>query len=314
LGKWYVIVNPSSAFGTGLEQWKRIEPLLVRSDLSFQASVSRYPGHIVELAENAAREGFRRFVAVGGDGTVNELVNGLHKAGVLSECVVATIPVGRGTDWAKTLGLDASHERSVQAILTEKTRMLDAAVAVIQGEDGTHERIFVNVAGLGYDAFVTERANRKRRKQTKGSYLFELFKCLLKYQSTFVEVLIDGATFYQGKAFSIAVGNCRFNGGGMIPLPNADPQDGLLDVTVIGDVSKLDVLFNVYRVFNGSLLDYPKVVGFRGKEVLVNSSPSAMVEVDGEIVGWTPARFVVLPKAIRAIVAGWGECVRKIKK
>jgi len=303
LGEWYVIVNPSSAFGTGLEQWKEVEPLLIRSNLSFQASVSRYPGHIVELAENAAKEGFRRFIAVGGDGTINELVNGLHKAGALSECVVATIPVGRGTDWAKTLGLDASHERSVQAILAEKTRMMDAAVAIVQGEDGTHERIFVNVAGLGYDAFVTERANRKRKKRPRGSYLFELFRCLLKYKSTLVEVLIDGETSYKGKAFSIAVGNCRFNGGGMIPLPNADPQDGLLDVTIIGDVSKLDVLFNVYRIFNGSLLEYPKVAGFRGREVLVNSSPSAVVEVDGEIVGQTPARFVVLPKAVRAIVA-----------
>ncbi|MDI3516675.1 MAG: hypothetical protein PWP09_741 [Thermotogota bacterium] len=199
--KWYVIVNPSSAFGTGLEQWKRIEPLLVQSNLSFQSSVSRHPGHILELAENAARQGFRHFIAVGGDGTVNELVNGLYKAGSLSKCIVATIPVGRGTDWAKTLGLDASHERSIQAILKGKTRMLDAAVAFIQGEDGTHERIFVNVAGLGYDAFVTERANRRRKKQTKGSYLFELFRCLLKYRSTMVSMVVDGVEQYHGKAF-----------------------------------------------------------------------------------------------------------------
>lgn len=300
--KWYVIVNPSSAFGTGLEQWKRIEPLLVQSNLSFQSSVSRHPGHILELAENAARQGFRHFIAVGGDGTVNELVNGLYKAGSLSKCIVATIPVGRGTDWAKTLGLDASHERSIQAILKGKTRMLDAAVAFTQGEDGTHERIFVNVAGLGYDAFVTERANRRRKKQTKGSYLFELFRCLLKYRSTMVSVVVDGVEQYHGKVFSMAVGNCKYNGGGMIPLPNADPQDGLLDVTVIGDVSKLDVLFNVYRMFDGTLLEHPKVAGFKGKEVEVNSSPEVKIEVDGEVIGQTPARFLIIPKALRAII------------
>lgn len=300
--KWYVIVNPSSAFGTGFEQWKRIEPLLVKSNLSFQASVSRHPGHILELAENAARQGFRQFIAVGGDGTVNELVNGLYKAGALPECIVTTIPVGRGTDWAKTLGFDASHERSIQAILKGKTRMLDAAVALIQGEDGTHERIFVNVAGLGYDAFVTERANRRRKKQTKGSYLFELFRCLLKYRSTMVNVVVDGVEQYHGKVFSMAVGNCKYNGGGMIPLPNADPQDGLLDVTVIGDVSKLDVLFNVYRMFNGTLLEHPKVAGFKGKEVEVNSSPEVKIEVDGEVIGQTPARFLIIPKALRAII------------
>lgn len=300
--KWYVIVNPSSAFGTGLEQWKRIEPLLIQSNLSFQSSVSRHPGHILELAENAARQGFRHFIAVGGDGTVNELVNGLYKAGVLSKCIVATIPVGRGTDWAKTLGFDASHERSIQAILKGKTRMLDAAVAFTQGEDGTHERIFVNVAGLGYDAFVTERANRRRKKQTKGSYLFELFRCLLKYRSTMVSVVVDGVEQYHGKVFSMAVGNCKYNGGGMIPLPNADPQDGLLDVTVIGDVSKLDVLFNVYRMFDGTLLEHPKVAGFKGKEVEVNSSPEVKIEVDGEVIGQTPARFLIIPKALRAII------------
>ena len=173
--------------------------------------------------------------------------------------------------------------------------------------EGPHEitRYFVNIAGLGYDALVTKMTNRTKEKGGGGTmaYLVNLLKGLFSYHHAYIEIEVDGVSVYKGKVFSMSVGICKYNGGGMMQLPFAVPDDGLFDVTIFKNVTKMTVLKHIKKLYSGTFTNLPFVQTHRGKTVSIFSSTGnqTQLETDGESLGHSPVSFQIIPKSIKII-------------
>jgi len=318
-GKARLIVNPVSANGKTAGRWPPVQGLLRTQGLEFDHVFTERPGHASELARQAVAEGCTLIVAVGGEGTLNEVVNGLvgPEGAVPPDVVLGIIPSGTGTDFVRTLGIPRDCLQACQRLLRAETTAVDLgeveyaplgpAAGAGQGltasyppaEIGLRHRYFINVAGLGFDGEVAERVNRSS-KALGGTipYLTNLFITLVSYQNKHVELTMDGQTARR-RLNSVIVSNGRYFGGGMFIAPHADLQDGLFDVIILGDLNKLEFTQNVPKVYNGTHLTHPKVSEHRAREVRVVSQERMLIQADGELVGMAPATFRLLPQAIR---------------
>jgi diacylglycerol kinase family enzyme len=251
-----------------------------------------------------AGEGYRRFVAIGGDGTVHEVVNGIMKQNILppAEITLAAIPVGTGNDWAKHHGITCDLAKLVNAIKENRFAYQDVGKALFIHGDNSKEEYFNNVAGMAYDAFVVEQLEKKVKKPNKLIYILSVLGYLFKYKLQKAEVNIDGRLF-RDKYYTINVGVCKYSGGGMSLVPHAIHDDGLLAVTLAGQLRKIDVLLNTYRFYNESLIDHPLVDAYQAKEVGVMSigDDPIRLELDGELAGYNPIRFSVVEKALKFV-------------
>jgi YegS/Rv2252/BmrU family lipid kinase len=260
---------------------------------AWACAMTEYPGHARELAADAARRGVTRVVAVGGDGTVNEVAGGL----VHSQTVLAMIPAGTGNDVAKNLGIPSNPVAAAALAQTGAERSLDV------GEVQTSDRLayFLNVAGFGFDAEVAWRVNRIP-KLLGGTlpYLAGVLQTLWRYTSPPMRLEIDGQPIDR-RVFLVAVANCHSYGGGMQIAPRARPDDGLFDVCVVKDLGKLEVLRVVPRIYSGGHVGHPAVVMFRCRAVTAVATGRVLCHADGELAGALPARFRVLPAALRCV-------------
>jgi YegS/Rv2252/BmrU family lipid kinase len=289
--RWFAILNPVAGGGRALRDRLRIEAALDSAGVPFVLSVSEHPGHAIALAHTAAHEGFRRFIAVGGDGTLNEVVNGLLRAGTPSgEATLALLPVGRGDDWART-------HRIPRKLAAGRSVPHDLGVADFQ-RDGSR-RCFINVAGVGFDAYVVEQTRATRLGPL--TYLAGLLRGFATYHAPRMMVSADAMQLDEPLFVTFAAVG-RYCGGGMHVAPRAETDDGRLDVVTIGDISRLELLVNLRRLFDGSLPDYRKVRTVRCDRARVATSPAARVQADGELLGEAPVTFSVLPRAVRVIV------------
>jgi diacylglycerol kinase family enzyme len=180
------------------------------------------------------------------------------------------------------------------------------------------ERYFVNMAGMGYDALVAHKTNKMKEKGSGGplSYLYNLLAGLFEYKQKNLQIIVDGNEVYDGKVFSMSIGICRYNGGGMKQLPLAVPDDGLLDITLITDTSKMTVVKNVKKLYDGSHIYLPMVRTYTGRTASLISRPGhgVFLETDGESLGESPMHFEIIPASVRLIVAkGWKETEGKMQ-
>jgi diacylglycerol kinase (ATP) len=317
--KTRLIVNPVAANGKTAERWPPIQELLKKQGLEFDHVFTERIGHATALARQAVAEDCTLVVAVGGEGTLNEVVNGLvsPEGTVPPDVVLGIIPSGTGTDFVRTLGIPRDCLQACQRLMTAETIAVDLGAveyAPLDSSAGSGQRLapshapdqtgllhryFINVAGLGFDGETAERANRSS-KALGGTitYLTSLFITLVSYQNKHVELTMDGQTAHR-RLNSVIVSNGRYFGGGMFIAPHADLQDGLFDVIVLGDLNKLEFVQNVPKVYNGTHLTHPKVSEYRAREVRVVSQERMLIQADGELVGMAPATFRLLPKAIR---------------
>jgi YegS/Rv2252/BmrU family lipid kinase len=259
--------------------------------------VSERPGHLQELAREAAAGGARLLVAVGGDGTVNEVVNGLAGAEGVE---LAVIPRGTGVDFVRTFMIPARLEDAVRVALHGETRELDlgrAAYRAWNGKDG--ESLFANVASAGMSGAIAQRTNETTK--TLGgriSYLWATVAVFARWQPSDLRVSVDGEV-REGRMRDVVVANARYFGGGMMICPEAAPHDGLLDVLLIGDVTKADLVRTMPRIYRGTHLPHPKAELLRGAVITVDSETPLPVQLDGEQPGTTPVRFDVVPRGLR---------------
>lgn len=311
-GKTRLIINPIAANSKTAGRWPQIQELLKTQGLDFDHVFTERAGHATELARQAVAEGCTLIVAVGGEGTLNEVVNGLvGPAGTVPpEVVLGMIPSGTGTDFVRTLGIPRDCLQACQHLLTAETiavdlgeveyAPLDSTSSHAPAQTGLAHRYFINVAGLGFDGEASERVNRSS-KALGGTltYLISLFITLISYQNKHVELTLDGQTAPRRRLNSVIVSNGRYFGGGMCIAPHADLQDGLFDVIILGDLNKLEFALNVPKVYNGTHLTHPKVEEYRAREVRVVSQERMLIQADGDLVGMAPATFRLLPQAIR---------------
>ena len=270
-----------------------------RLGLSGETLFSERPGHLIELARQAVGDGERLVVAVGGDGTLNEVVNGI--AG--SDAELATIPLGTGMDFGRTYGIPTRFEDAVRVALDGTTRTIDAGRVSYRTWEGTDaERWFANVGSVGMSGAVAQRANgMSKALGGRVTFFYALTRVFFEWENTEVRVRLDDGE-RRGRMHDVIVANGVWHGGGMKLAPDAAPDDGSFDVVLIGDVSKLDFLTTAPKLYKGRHVGHPKVEIVRSRVVAVDAGEHLPIELEGEQVGTTPAVFELVPGALRVRV------------
>jgi diacylglycerol kinase (ATP) len=267
--------------------------------LAGETLFSERPGHLIELAQQAVAGGARLVVAVGGDGTLNEVVNGVAGCDV----DLATIPLGTGMDFVRTHGIPTSFDDAVRVALTGAPRTIDAGrVRYRTWGGGDAERWFANVGSVGMSGAVAQRVNGMSKVLGgKATFFYALTRVFLEWENTDVTVKLDDCE-RRGRMHDVVVANGVWHGGGMMLAPGAEPDDGLFDVVLIGDVGKVDFLTTAPKIYRGKHVAHPKVDVVRSARVEVDAAERLPIEVEGEQVGTTPAVFEIVPGALRVRV------------
>ncbi|MBQ5701917.1 MAG: diacylglycerol kinase family lipid kinase [Alistipes sp.] len=303
---WFVIVNPTSGAGHGLKDYPKIAKLLRDNQIYHDAVFTEHQYHATELAVEAVNKGYRKIIVVGGDGTLNEVVNGLfiQKQCEPKDIRLAVIAVGTGNDWVRTFGIPSNYSQAIRAIKEGKTFLQDVGAVSYTESKFTQTRYMVNVAGLGFDAFVISIFNHWKAKGYKGRWLYiaSILKAYFKYKSSGVKISVDGNQIFNNLLFSIAVGICKYNGGGVQQLPKAVADDGLLDITLIKPLHWWHIVFRLRRLFDGGIYSIGHVKHAQGKHIRIESTPPIRLECDGELMGYTDVEISVVPQAIRVVV------------
>jgi len=241
-------------------------------------------------------------VAVGGDGTLNEAMNGLIRAG--GTTALATIPLGTGMDFGRTYGISARFDDAVRTALHGATRTIDVGRVAFRAWDGSAaERYVANVGSVGMSAAVAQRANgMSKALGGKATFFYALVRVFFEWQNTLVTVELDGGERHEARMHDVIVANGRWHGGAMLLAPDALPDDGLFDVVLIGDITKLDFMTTAPKIYKGTYLAHPKVDLLRSRTVTVDAPERLPIELDGEQVGTTPARFEIVPGVVHVRV------------
>ncbi|HEY32948.1 MAG TPA: diacylglycerol kinase family lipid kinase [Dehalococcoidia bacterium] len=297
-----LIVNPVAGAGRTRKKWPQIRDLLKSIGLNFEHDFTEAPRHAVELAKSAVQKGYETVVSVGGDGTINEVVNGLHDSGTLQDVSLGIISTGTGSDYIRTIGIPRRYEDACKRLLEPNKVLVDLGVVEYKDNGQMAERLFVNFAGLGFDAEVV-RATTLKYKALGGlpAYLLGLLTTLLCYRNREITLKVDGEVVSK-KVCATVMSNGKYGGGSMFVAPDADLTDGYFDVLTIGDLSKPDLLWSLPRIYKGTHLTHPKVTMQRGREVEIESSQTLLIQADGELLGEAPARFRVIPAALNVLV------------
>jgi diacylglycerol kinase (ATP) len=297
-----VIVNPAAGAGKTIKKWPQIMGFMKSLGLDFVHDITEAPGHAIELAKSAVKKGCEMVVSVGGDGTIHEIVNGLYEAGGGANVAVGIVNTGTGADYIRTIGVPRRYKEACQCLLSSGRRTVD--LGVVEYTKGGHrkKRLFVNFAGIGFDAEVVKATTEKfKALGNMPSYLMGLFSTLMSYQNRDISILVDGESG-QRRICTVLLNNGRYAGGGMLPAPNADPGDGFFDLVIIDDITKPDLLMSLPRVYRGTHLTHPKVTLMRAREVEIWPTQTSAVQADGELLGEAPVRFSILPAALNVVI------------
>lgn len=315
--KWLAIVNVFAASKKAGSVWKRAAACLEEAGVAYKAEFTGGKYNATELSKKAAARGYRKFIAVGGDGTIHDVLNGIAEYAMsesevsLSDFTLSVIPVGSGNDWVKSVGLSADIKQAVASIAAGVTGVQDVVkVSVLDDLDFSAEPLAVsymsNIGGVGLDARVCEIVNRKKERGRRGKklYVSALLYCIRHRVLIRAKVICDGQTIFSGRYLSMAFGVGKYSGGGMRQTPAAVLDDGLLDITIIPDIPIWTIAKEVYKLFTGNFLTIKEVIPAKCREVLIlpeSEADAEPVEVDGEVVGRAPVKMEVLEQQINII-------------
>jgi diacylglycerol kinase (ATP) len=307
-----IIVNPKSASGSTRSNWSAIASDLRTHFGPFSVAFTKCPEHGVELACNAAKAGRPLIIACGGDGTINEIANGILQSGTDAE--LGIIPSGTGGDFRRTLGIPTELREAARALKTGETKSIDVGKITFQDHDSeTVSRFFLNVSSFGLAASIIERVKSATSLnwlpldtvRGRASFALSTLQEVVGLDVTTVRVRIDGGEEKMLGTVNFCVANARYFGGGMKIAPDAKINDGFLDVINIGDIRTAKIILNAYTLYRGTHLDLPEVKDMLAKRIEArpaNDSQEVHIEVDGELLGKLPAVYEVVPKALRVRV------------
>ena len=304
---WRVIVSSRSGGGKARTDWPKIENFLKARNIEYSEKITDHAYHAIELAQEAVLEGFRKLLVIGGDGAIHEVLNGLYTQEQVSpsEVTLGLIPVGSGNDWSRLHKIPADYEAAVALIAEaeQRTRVQDVARVDTLMDGKPYCRYMVNIGGLGFDSEVCHRFDLAKERGHAGDrqYLKSLLTGFISYKCLKFRVSVDGNEFFRGPAFSVALGIGKYCGGGMMQTPEAVPDDGLIDVTVVGKISKFKFLQKVPSLFRGDIFKNKEVVHTRGRHIDISAAPYSYMEVDGEPVGITPVHVAVIPAGVKVV-------------
>ena len=318
-GKWMAVVNVFAASRKAGSIWKNAAVMLEESGVPYKARFTGGDLNATALSRKSAAEGYRNFIAVGGDGTIHDVLNGIgdyvgSAEGVsFTDFTLAVIPVGSGNDWVKSVGVPRDIREAVRLVAGGIRRKQDVVkVSVLDAADLEAEPVSIsymaNIAGVGLDARVCEIVNRKKEqgKRCKKLYVSALLYCIRHRVPVRASIVCDGVEIFNGKYLSIAFGTGKFSGGGMRQTPLAVIDDGLTDVTVIPDIPLMTIAKEVPKLFTGTFHKVDVLTQARCRKVTVIPAKEAdaePVEVDGEVIGRAPVTMEVLEGQLN-VVAG----------
>ncbi|MFC1952069.1 diacylglycerol/lipid kinase family protein [Chloroflexota bacterium] len=297
-----VIVNPVAGAYSTRRKWPHISKLLEHVGLSFDYEYTEGAGHAIELAREAASDGYRYIVAVGGDGTVNEVANGILNSTSPTETSLGVISTGTSSDFVRSAGIPRDYIRACSSLCSSQRQLIDVGVVEFKRGGQTLQRFFVNVGGVGFDATVVE-ATEKWPKFFGGTipYLAGLFRTLLGYRHKAVVIRVGGRVDIK-RVLNVVVANGSYFGGGMHIAPRAELNDNLLDVLVIGDMGKFELVKALPTVYKGTHINHPKVSMEQVTRITFESPERLLVHADGELLGECPASFWLVPGALSIVV------------
>lgn len=310
---WLLIVNPRAGNGLALRRHHRLAELLATHGLHCRTVLSTAPGDPVRLAQEGLAQGYRKIAAVGGDGTLHQIVNGIFSmSGIATgEVTLGLIPVGTGNDWARDAGIPHDWDRAAALLAAGHSAWHD--IGQIEGPEVAGDALpagrvwFLNVAGVGFDAFVVEQLHRRR--SSRLIYLWGAVSNLARFSPVPLTLSIDGVEQGRQNTFALFIALRRYCGQGMQIAPDAVADDGLFDVVWVPAMARGEILWNLRRLYDGSLLQHPRVRHFRTARLSIAGTPGIPAEADGELIARSASsmlQFQILPRALRVIVPAAG--------
>ncbi|MEW5909122.1 MAG: diacylglycerol kinase family protein [Thermodesulfobacteriota bacterium] len=299
------IINPRAGGGSGKYQWPRIsilaEKIFGRTPLYF----TRCHGDAQNQALQAISEGADRIIVVGGDGTINEVANAImtFDPPVRNRLVMGVIPIGTGCDFIKSVPISHHPETALQSIQEGSVHRIDVGRAsFFDHHRRSVSRHFLNIISFGIGGEVSRMASRMSAHLSPlFSFLFATFISVYRYGKKQIQIQIDESPKMSYQVWNVAISNGRFHGGGMMVAPTARLDDGLLQITLIGDLSLMEVFLNLSKLYNGRIHSVKKVVSATGKRIESDSPDRVLLEIDGEPLGGLPIQVEIIPGAIHLI-------------
>ncbi len=301
-----LIVNPKSASGSTKDRWAEMAADFRVHFGPFQVAFTKHAGDATEIAKRGAEQGRKLIIACGGDGTINEVANGILESGGC--CELGILPSGTGGDFRRAVGISNTEREAARELRTGETKTIDVGRVTFQNFDGeTVSRYFVNVSSFGLSAAIIERVKKTRFLdwlpksflRGKTNFAVSTLQEVLDLGPTTVRVSLDDGEEKPLSTVNFCVCNARFFGGGMMIAPNASLTDGVFDVVNIGDIKTGKILLNAWKLYGGTHLTLPEVKASHAKKVVVTASEDVNIEVDGELPGKLPATFEIIPKALK---------------
>ena len=298
---WFLIANPSAGNKSFKKSWNQIQGTLKKEKISYFFAFSHYNKHEITIVNNALKKGFRKFISVGGDGTLHHIVNGIMKQDDVetTNIKIAVIPTGTGNDWIKTYEIPNSIEKAIKIIKLNFSKLQD--IGYLQLDNGDTE-YFNNLAGIGFDGYVVNKL-QTLKKLGGISFLLSGIYSLFFYKNLYYDL------FYlkkrkREKCLMILFGICKYSGGGLRLTKKPKPNDGLLDATIVKNFSFFDIILNLHNLYNGRILEHKKIENHKLKvlRIVQNNNENSFIEADGELVGKGSLKVSIVPKAIQFMI------------
>jgi len=299
---WFAVVNPASANGKTRKTWPKLYKKIREQDIALDYVFTNGPEEATTITRQALQS-YSQILSVGGDGTLNEVVNGFFENHELinPDASLAYFFQGTGGDFPRVFQNKRDLPSLIEMLKRKEIIAVDCGLVQYQDASGKmQDRYFLNVGEVGLGSVsVYNINNRSKALGGRLSFLLGGILTILSYKSTNMKCVVDGKIVANGLTNSVWVANGRFVGGGMMIAPHADLTDGLFDVVVIDDLSTITLLKNMPKIYQGQHLEIPGVAVYKGKDISIISDPPVYLDVDGEIPGYTPVHFGLIPKAIK---------------
>lgn len=296
INTWFLIVNPSSGNKNFKNSWNEIKYLLNIKKIQYSFVFSQYTKHEVELVREVIKKGYKIIISVGGDGTLHHVINGVMTQTYIktNKLKVGIIPLGTGNDWIKTYNIPNSLEKSINIIKKDRTTFQDiGCITLSNGE----KEYFNNLAGIGYDGYVV-RNLKNLKKVGSLAFLISGFYSLLSYNKTKYTIRIKNKTLHE-ECLMILFGICKYSGGGLRLTKNPNPKDGLLDITIVKNISIFDLLLNLPKLYNGDIVYHKKVETYKDEVIQIINHNNSIIEADGEIIGTDSLDVIIYQNIIQ---------------
>jgi len=306
LMKTKFIVNPRSAAGRTGREWNEILQLVGQTfGNDADADFTEGPMHAVHLARESIKTGYDRIIAVGGDGTINEVLNGFFENDQLlrDDVALGVLEMGTGADFVKSINMPIQWEEAIPYLKKSTPQKVDVGKATFQSTQAkTVTRYFINICDFGIGGAVVERVNRTtKRFGGKASFLWSILITLLQYKNQEIQYKLDDAEWLSGRFNNFIIANGRYFGGGLNPAPDALLDDGVFDIVFFGDIGRIDATMNLSKLRKGTHLNHPKLSLTQAKTIEAKSENPVYIDMDGEFVGMLPVRVEILPQKLNLL-------------